>query len=403
MAKGAGRHGFTRSQCDDAKDSDLAMLTHSNRLGMTINEKNPEESRYFWQEPKNFGDTMSNEGLAQWRELLLREYGMVDLTVVDKKFKLPKPWDKPKVNKHDRRMLRLKKRAMPKIVKIFMGKMVDKALKTKSDHGTLTKALRALFMRFDNDSDGRINYAELQHGIRSVLGMNMSQAEQDEICKFYDVDGSGTITYAEMIEEANMEEALRAPWANDVAVDTARHLIGKRPGKPVRDFRRRLKEVAGEVAEQRGCGAEAGLRYFFAAIDHDGNGRLQRREFEDCVRKMGLRFDEDAFQQVFKWYDVDDRGTASCQELVSEFANTTIVETSRTPGWFKSEPSARHSERSSSRARALGASTSLPALGNGSQRDSQRASQRASQRSSTRSSTRSVVEDRKRRLILEST
>jgi calmodulin len=59
----------------------------------------------------------------------------------------------------------------------------------------------------------------------------------------------------------------------------------------------------------------ANLKAHFDHVDSDGNGRIDRNEFERLVARLGLRRSDNVVDLAFTSIDTDENGTIDFQEF----------------------------------------------------------------------------------------
>jgi Ca2+-binding EF-hand superfamily protein len=276
---------------------------------------------------KSFCNT-SSEVMA-WKALLNHEYAMLDcLPKPETNFKLKQPWDPiPRTA----RRVRKERANPPPLVQTFQRRLAELAIQKRQENGGTDKScMLQIFISIDVDSDGRINFEEFRRACEDKLQLGFRREEQEQVFRWYDRDGSGAVSYHEMIAGADKVSKLHTPWHNTIPSvgSNPRHNI--KPSKTVAKFQKALKRAAERKGLELGMKPESVLRDIFTQYDTDGNGRLDLAEMRRAAGTLeGCSLTMEEGQDIMKWYDTDCRGTVSYWELVNEVTNRAIVTTAR--------------------------------------------------------------------------
>ncbi|KAA0049321.1 hypothetical protein IC582_012651 [Cucumis melo] len=127
------------------------------------------------------------------------------------------------------------------------------------------------FCLFDKDGDGCITIEELATVIRS-LDQNPTEEELQDMIKEVDVDGNGTIEFAEFL-----------------------NLMAKK-----------IKETD----------AEEELKEAFKVFDKDQNGYISATELRHVMINLGEKLTDDEVEQMIKEADLDGDGQVNFEEFV---------------------------------------------------------------------------------------
>jgi len=130
---------------------------------------------------------------------------------------------------------------------------------------------REAFALFDKDGDGTITTNELGEMMRS-LGQNPSDGELRDMVNEVDVDGNGTIEFAEFC-------AMMARKTHDT--------------NPVEE----LKEA-------------------FKLFDKDGNGSISTKELREVMKSLGEQLSNSEVEEMMREADTDGDGEIDFDEFV---------------------------------------------------------------------------------------
>ena len=222
--------------------------------------------------------------------------------------------------------------------------------KTGRDVKTLLhggKTLEELFAEVDTDGGGTIGRDELRL-LMIKLGRQVSGSELDRIMRFIDEDRSGEIELNEFREWWRMEtdpenkNPTTKPAPADAAEAVRQRFPKRRPsdqkGGSARLATRKgmkLKLSAAEklerqttqigkivrdaIASNRSLGGKAmkNIEGVFKAIDKDGSGDLDHKEFETAMSRLGLGLTPDQIKQCIEVLDKDGDGEVSLDEFMA--------------------------------------------------------------------------------------
>uniref|UniRef100_A0ACD5T6X9 Uncharacterized protein n=1 Tax=Avena sativa TaxID=4498 RepID=A0ACD5T6X9_AVESA len=149
--------------------------------------------------------------------------------------------------------------------------------------GSQLKQLRALFVRFDMDSDGSLTQLELAALLRS-LGLRPTGDESRALLLAIDADGSGTVEFDELAAAIAPVLTAHAPRLVDQA---------------------QLLEV-------------------FQAFDRDGNGYISAAELARSMAKLGQPLTFDELRRMMSDADVDGDGVISFREFAGVMARSAL-------------------------------------------------------------------------------
>ncbi|KAK1678144.1 hypothetical protein QYE76_038992 [Lolium multiflorum] len=149
--------------------------------------------------------------------------------------------------------------------------------------GSQLKQLRALFTRFDMDSDGSLTQLELAALLRS-LGLRPTGEDSRALLLAIDADGSGTVEFDELARAIAPVLTAHAPRLVDQA---------------------QLLEV-------------------FQAFDRDGNGYISAAELARSMARLGQPLTFDELRRMMADADVDGDGVISFREFAGVMARSAL-------------------------------------------------------------------------------
>ena len=132
------------------------------------------------------------------------------------------------------------------------------------------KSVKQAFINMDYDLSGKISSGEFRVTL-DLMGLVMNDEEFIKLWAHFDVDGSGSLNYAEF---NNKVGAMLHP-------PITRHVIN-RPQTP------RVRQVNARKAAMGLKKRMANLEDAFQMIDSDGSGRISHAEFIQALRHVGL-------------------------------------------------------------------------------------------------------------------
>lgn len=144
----------------------------------------------------------------------------------------------------------------------------------------MIEELREAFNLFDRQQDGTINSRDLHAAMKS-LGQNPSEEETRKLVALNDADGSGTIDFPEFLSLISKRQ--REMLENEEALKDAFNVFDKDGSgllnkKTFNDFLRKTGD--GGLSDQQ-------LDNMIAAIPYDKDGKIGHQEFVDFVMNAG--------------------------------------------------------------------------------------------------------------------
>ena len=109
---------------------------------------------------------------------------------------------------------------------------------------------------------------------------------------------------------------LKQPWEKDKTKPT---LNFSNAPRIVKIFQTKLVERAREgMHKTPHATVKKCLQAILAEIDTDGDGKINYSEFTACLKRLELEFRVDEQHQLFRWYDNDNSGSVSYDELLKQ-------------------------------------------------------------------------------------
>ena len=193
----------------------------------------------------------------------------------------------------------------------WWGRMKEK-LEAKAIHTT------KVFRKFDADHSGTVDYEECYLGLQSV-GVNLSDAEFEELLSIVDADGSGEISYLEFAEmlHASPVDGKKSPRRS-----RATRAKAEAPGSKLPKWWKGLRDKLDSKTTS--------VKNLFRSFDVDKNGTLSTDEFVNGLRYIGVDLSETEFEQLLEMVDSDGSGEIDYLEFSKQLATADDGAT----GWF---------------------------------------------------------------------
>lgn len=183
-------------------------------------------------------------------------------------------------------------------------------LKLRCERGSARQSqLLKMFQAYDEDGSGSLTHNEFE-AVCTDLGIGVDKRNvPSELLQSYDNAQHGSLTYSQFLSDVmGLEpELLCGPEPPKTP-----HLQRppSRPGTPVIvDLcQQRIKEM---VLGSR----DASQKAFEAAFDRTGEGTLRKAHFKDGLADLGIACTQHQADQLFKEYDVENRGVMSLDTM----------------------------------------------------------------------------------------
>lgn len=153
--------------------------------------------------------------------------------------------------------------------------------------------MKETFADIDIDGNGKVDNKEFEKAMKK-LNVNVTFREIDLIYQRFDKDKSGFIDYKEFLELMNFQNphiSKQLKIKTDDLVEKIRTEIELELG-PGATNSRRIKEI-------------------FADIDRDGNGTIDKSEFEKAMKKLNVRITFREIDMLYERFDADNSGFMS--------------------------------------------------------------------------------------------
>ncbi|XP_025090778.1 neo-calmodulin-like isoform X3 [Pomacea canaliculata] len=158
---------------------------------------------------------------------------------------------------------------------IFKAKSKTSQSQSKKKEKDMETEIRELFRSFDRNHDNTICAGELGKVLR-CLGMNVSEADVQQIIKELDKNRNGKIEYKEF--KAFMQEEMRK---------------------------------AEDPAEQ-----EKAVRMAFRVFDQNGDGFIDVKELQNAMKNLGEPLTDKELTDMMKEADMDKDGKINYEEFI---------------------------------------------------------------------------------------
>jgi len=155
-----------------------------------------------------------------------------------------------------------------------------------------------VFVHYDRDGSGSIDMAEFRALVAS-LGLLIPAEEVENTFKAIDLDDSGTLEFEEFFQ-----------WF---------HAAKKHKNSLIRNKVRKLSQKAGLIS----ITDPEVIRRAFMAVDTDGSGAIDPKEFFQCCTNMKLKVTEAEAKQIFDSIDLDGNGTLEFSEFLTWWQSMT--------------------------------------------------------------------------------
>ncbi len=210
-----------------------------------------------------------------------------------------------------------------------IGRAVDKQMKEKG--GTAFSIIRSTFLNWDGDASGEMSKAEVMGALR-MLKLNVSDAEADELVKYYDLEGDGEMKYQPLVEDVTraaphfLSHPNTARLKREAQLSTRREDSSARPKEMPRVcelFLKKLKRNLLNIMREKGGTEFSILRTNFLNWDADKSGEIGTKEFQGAMSVLGLRLSEAEARAIVDFYDVEGDGEMKYQPLVEDIVRGT--------------------------------------------------------------------------------
>ena len=164
----------------------------------------------------------------------------------------------------------------------------------------------AFFKQWDADGNGLVEVGEFETGLRA-LGLDVATAVIHELFLDWDDDHSGSISFKELSVILQSPDAALKPLAT---VD-----LDESPGAPPISEQLKMALASNAVT----------IIKLFKCWDLDGDGVIDKSEFEGGLRALGLDVPLHAIQSLFSEWDKDGSGELTLREITAVLNSTTAI------------------------------------------------------------------------------
>jgi Ca2+-binding EF-hand superfamily protein len=222
-----------------------------------------------------------------------------------------------------KRKLREDTKKLPVAIQKFIGTLKRAVRKTMRDKGgTPYSIVRAMFLYWDADKSGEISSDELK-GCMHSLGVKMTDAERDEVVKYYDSgnrqEGITDIemTYTELLEDLSRGEPTMIEDSSNVKTDGSdiamryEEVLDLRPPltKTISQFLEATRYWVMFRMRVEGSTPHYHIRNLFQFYDYDYSNGLNWKELMKATTKgMKLSITEAQAREIVNYYDFPNNG-----------------------------------------------------------------------------------------------
>ena len=139
--------------------------------------------------------------------------------------------------------------------------------------------LKKIFLKIDNNGDGRLTYDELRKGFEEVFGENITDIEFNKIVEDIDQDDDGYIGYEEFLRVALDQKIILTKENLRIAFE---HFDANKDGKLSME----------EVKNIMGTEGTAEILEIFKSVDSDSDGDISYEEFCILMQKLVRNMNE---------------------------------------------------------------------------------------------------------------
>ena len=163
----------------------------------------------------------------------------------------------------------------------------------------------SLFKSWDGDCNGLISLDEFETGLRA-LGLDVSSKSIDVLYRSWDLDNNGDLSLKELATVLNSATVVK-PLSN---VD-----LDESPGAP---------PISEQLQQALSINA-VHILTLFNTWDENGDGKMDKAEFETGLRTLGLDVPTSVIDSLFGQWDTDNSGALSMKELATVLNSGTVI------------------------------------------------------------------------------
>ena len=187
---------------------------------------------------------------------------------------------------------------------------MGEARKQESGMDAFLRQCREFFRDLDTNDDGRLDRSEFTTMIQRV-GLKMSNNDIQKAFNRTDKNRDGSISFREFVDY----------YSKELCPGTSSGMNNSRGANRNRCSSCRYST---EISDQRKRESKSDkiltqCRNYFRNLDTDGNGRLDKKEFNHMLNQIGIKIDENYIRKAFGHVDKDSDGSISFREFVQYY------------------------------------------------------------------------------------
>ena len=170
--------------------------------------------------------------------------------------------------------------------------------------------LRQEFEKFDESGDGNISMTEFSRVLHDN-GLALKERDERDLFRLFDKNHSGTVQFNEFVE-ALIGTPLRDPTMgeNDFGGSVSGFSVDHLDPSLQSAFTNLKASFEDHIT------GPAGFKKAFKGVDKDGSGAVDKAEFAEVCKTMGMDLTQQEINSVFLLYDKDGNGLISYPEFL---------------------------------------------------------------------------------------
>jgi Ca2+-binding EF-hand superfamily protein len=234
-----------------------------------------------------------------------------------------------------KRKMREDTRTLPVSIQKFIGTLKRAVRNTmRYKGGTAFSIIRSMFLYWDADKSGEMSAEELK-GCMNSLGVKMTDAEREEVVKYYDSGNRQPgcdieMTYTELLDDIQKGEPTMIEDSGHVKDDGSdialryEDVLDVRPkiSKNVEQFLEATRYWVMYRMRVEGGTPFFHIRNLFQFYDYDYSNGLNYKELMVATKKgMKLAITEEQAKEIVKYYDFLNNGDMQFQDFLKDVAS----------------------------------------------------------------------------------